>query len=452
MTRKNYYKGIIYFLCFIALLPYFLTVTKAAAEESLGEGENSSLEQVETFTVSYGKGLYISYDGKEPNNFIKGEAPTSQTVTKGGSVTVSQSNYTFRDYTFGGWRYTYTDESGSKKNKYYKAGDVIENITRNMKLEATWTKKKEVLKVDAYLVYANSNQSSKHYVGEITVLGKSPSAPSENHVFCGWTDHEGTVLYKAGDEYEIKQINTVIKPVWSVDGEQIDYKKVSVSATSGGSASLTQIYLLSGTSQKITFTPDEGYFLSSVKINGVETKAETSISVKVENEDIYIDAVFQKINVPAPEESSTDEEEEEYTVSVFIDGNGKVSPEAPITVKKNSNLTLTFTANENFSLPESIVHNEKEVFFASEWDGKYVIENINENQEISIRFIQKSNVVSSASEASDESEPKDTTSSFTTLVCVGVMLIAIMFALISVSYVNRTKKSKKKSQKSVKRK
>ncbi len=451
MTRKKYYKGILYFLCFIALLPYFLTVTKANAEESLGDGENSSLDQVETFTVSYGKGLYISYDGKEPNNFIKGQAPTSQTVTKGGSVTVSQSSYTFRDYSFGGWRYTYTDESGNKKNKYYKAGDVIENITRNMKLEATWTKKKEVLKVDAYLVYANSNKSSKHYVGEITVLGKSPTAPSDKHVFCGWTDNEGTVLYKAGDEYEIKQINTVIKPVWSVDGEQIDYKKVSVSATSGGSASLTQIYLLSGTSQKITFTPDEGYFLSSVKINGVETKAETSISVKVENEDIYIDAVFQKINVPSPEESSADEEEE-YTVSVSIDGNGKVSPETPLTVKKNSNLTLTFTADANFSLPESIVHNEKEVFFTSGWDGKYVIENINENQEISISFIPKNNVVSAASEVSDVSDDDDTTSNFTTLVCVGVVLIAIIFALISVSYVNRTKKSKRKSKKSSKSK
>jgi hypothetical protein len=197
------------------------------------------------YAISYGKGLYLTYNGKEPNNFIKGTPPESQTVPKGGSVITAMNTFTFRDYTFGGWKYTYTNASGEKKSKYYSEGETIENVSGDMKLEATWTKKDKDLIIDAYLLYANTNNKTNHYIGEITVLQNAPTPPADNYEFCGWTDNDGSVLYKPGDSYEINNINTVIKPVWSVDGEKINYRKISVSINGNGNASVSEIFILS---------------------------------------------------------------------------------------------------------------------------------------------------------------------------------------------------------------
>lgn len=410
-----------------------------------------------SYTVSYGKGIYISYAGSEPKNFIKGDPPASQVVNQNGSVTVAKNTFTFRDYSFGGWKYTYTDENGKKKSLYYEAGDVIENINCNMKLEATWTKAQTDLKIKAYATYADSNDKTEHYIGEILVLKNAPSAPSSNYEFCGWTDNAGTVLYSPRDSYEIKNINTVIKPVWSVDGEKIDYQKITVNTTKGGKASISKIYILSGGKYDVEFTPDEGYYISDIKLNGSSKGAVSKLSVSVQNDDVYIDAVFSKIPTPEPPSSEDDtsfetstEEKNDFEITVISEGNGSVSPEKNIKVKKGENITLKFTPEKEYRLPLEINDNNNYVFFSKDWNGEYVLENVEEDHVIKIFFISESSVVTPSIDdysSKPSGEPSKTTKKFTKSICIFIIIIASFFGIASIIYANRNKKTKKKKKK-----
>ncbi len=433
--------------CFSILL--FSALTSVYAENA--EEENNDI-----YKVSYGKGIYISYQGSEPKNFIKGTPPTSQKVNKNGSVVVSDNTFTFRDYSFGGWKYTYTDGNGDKKTKYYSPGDVIENINCNMKLEATWSKKKESLKVGSFLLYADTNDKTEHFIGEIILLKNAPTPPQKNYSFCGWTDNEGTVLYPAGESYEIKNINTVIKPVWSVNGEKINYRKISVTTKGCGSASLSQIFILSGTSQNIEFFPDEGYALASVTVNGNKAKTSNSLSIKAENDDIYIEAIFDKISSITetssdPEESTDLQDSEEYQIEVTIDGEGDVSPDDTIVVKKGDSLSLTFTPHKDYQLPAEITDNGEEVFFNNKWDGVYTIDNIQQNHQIKVCFVNKNSGDTSSVENSNPvgNDSEKSSSNFTKTVCVVIIIIAVIFGVISISYTkNKSQKSTHKNKNS----
>ena len=443
MKKFSFFKLL---LCLVLAFSFSLAVFQPAYGE--GEESESLSESVPTYTVSYGKGIYISYNGAEPNNFIKGTPPASQTVEQNGSVVVASNTFTFRDYSFGGWRYTYTDASGSKKTKYYNAGDVIQNVSSNMKLEATWTKKKEALKVGAFLIYANTNLKTEHYVGEIISLKKAPPAPSENHQFCGWTDNDGSVLYSAGDSYEIKNVNTVISPVWSVNGEKINYRKVSVEIKGGGSSSLSQIFILSGTSQSISFAPDEGYFLSSLSVGGEPVKAEHTLTVTAADKDIYIEAVFEKIRVPEPNVSegsdASEEEKNVFNVTVITEGKGSVSPSQNITVNKGESVTLTFTPDGNYILPNELWHNEKRVTFGNLWDGVYTIENVTEDHEIKINFFNPDFDESSSSESSEDVSSGIEKFDFTYLLVILIPTVAIIFGIIAVGKNNKKSSKKRK--------
>ncbi len=442
MKIRSAIRFFICLLCF-SLLSFSLLIPANAENEVTEEVS----DVVKTFTVSYGKGIYISYQGSEPKNFIKGTPPASQTVEQNGTVTVAANTFTFRDYSFGGWKYTYTDSNGDKKSKYYSAGDIIENVSSDMKLEATWTKKEVDLKVGAYLTYADSNVRTEHYIGEIIVLKKAPSSPAENYKFCGWTDNEGNVLYSNGDNYEIKNINTIIKPVWSVNGEKINYKKISVTTKGNGSASISQIFLLSGTSQQISFSPEEGYFLSSLKVNGADTNTNSTLTVTAKDEDIYIEAVFKKIESSIPDNSSEDDisaENGEYSIKINIEGKGNVSPSGNATVRKGDSFTLTFTPDKNYTLPVKITDNGKDIVFGENWDGQYIIENANENHDIKIQFINLNDEESSSEEESKSNNQQNNTSNFTGIVCISVFVIAVIFGFIAVNHNNRKNKKKKK--------
>ncbi len=419
-------------------------VTETESTDSTSE---ETPPDITMYTISYGKGLYLSYNGKEPNNFIKGTPPESQTVPKGGSFVAASNTFTFRDYSFGGWKYTYTNASGEKKSKYYQAGETIHNVSGNMKLEATWTKKDKDLIIDAYLLYANTNEKTTHYMGEITVLNNAPTPPADNYEFCGWTDNNGSVLYKPGDSYEINNINTVIKPVWSVDGEQINYRKISVSVRGNGKASVSEIFILSGTSQKIDFTADEGYFLSDVTVNGVSKGASSSVEVTVENNDIEISATFSEIQVE-PEQSSQPSDEH-YINVVIKSGKGSFSPEGKATVSDGGSYTLTFVPDSGYILPLTIEDNGDTIPCGKTWDGVYTLENITENHTITIGFLLKQGIheVSLGGEEEEKPNPNEGKTGFAKNFVIVMVIIGSVLGICCVFLVKKQSGKKKKRKK-----
>jgi len=430
-------------LCFVLSLNVLFSSAIISKAENFEDSQTDTL----SYTVSYGKGLYISYAGSEPKNFIKGDPPESQIAEAGESITVALNTFTFRDYSFGGWKYTYVDSNGDKQTLYYNEGDVIENLQSDMKLEATWTKKQDNLKIDAFATYADTNEKSEHYIGEITILKESPSSPAENYEFCGWTDNEGKVLYSPGDEYEIKNINTVIKPVWSVDGEQINYKKISVTVSKGGTASLSEIYLLSGTTKAIRFEPNEGYALDSVTVNGESYGKASNIAVTVEDVDIYVNAVFSELPKDNSGEDSLDPEKNEFKITVNIEGKGSVSPSNILTVKKGASVTITFVPDKNYRLPLEIMDNGNYNFFNKQWNGEYTITDVSEDHVINILFISETSVLN----PSIQTESKDPTtdnapSKFTAKICIFILILAAIFGFVAVKFCNPKTKARNKKR------
>ncbi len=442
-NKKSNIAKISILLC-LALSISILFPFAISAEESIISEDYS--DDASTCTVSYGKGIYISYAGAEPRDFIKGEPPESQTVNLGESVTVAANTFTFRDYSFGGWKYTYTDSNGEKITLYYNEGDVIETLQNDIKLEATWTKKQDNLKIDAFATYADTNEKQKHYIGEITILKDAPPSPAENYEFCGWTDNDGVVLYSPLDEYEIKKINTVIKPVWAKDGEKINYKKVSVSTSKGGTASLSEIYLLSGTTQKIRFIPDEGYILNSVTINGVYLGNNDEITFTVESEDMYIEAIFAELpkgNESGEEESSVTED---FTVTVNVEGGGYVSPSNKLYVKKGDSVSFTLIPDKNYRLPLEISDNGESKFFNKQWNGEYTLTDIREDHVINVSFVSETSVLNpSIGTESKIPQTNETPSKFTAKICIVILIFSAVFGFIAVKF--RNPKTKKKNKK-----
>ena len=183
--------------------------------------------------------------------------------------------------------------------------------------------------------------------------------------------------------------------------------------------------------------------------------AVSKVSVTVEKDDIYISAEFLKNKVPeiiSSEDTSeydTSNEDNEFTITVFSEGKGNVSPDTTIKVKKGESITLKFTPEKNYRLPFDISDNDNDLFFSKDWNGEYVLENIEEDHVIKIFFISESSVLTPSLEGdvSDKNDKTDhTTKEFTISFFIFIIIFASLFGIAAISYSGKDEKSKKRKR------
>ena len=148
-------------------------------------------------------------------------------------------------------------------------------------------------------------------------------------------------------------------------------------AIRGKTSTFTVLY---GTEAVVSFTPDEGYRIKSVKVNGAD------VTLKVANNHYTIS------NITADTSLEVEFERITYTLSITATGSGTVSYNDVATrgktntfnVVESSFLTMTITADEGYRI-KSLKVNSVDVT-SSIKDGKYTISSVTSNTTVEVVF------------------------------------------------------------------
>ena len=231
-----------------------------------------------------------------------------------------------------------------------------------------------VTSIDDAAFYGCEGLTSISIPNSVTVIGNSAFYDCSADVFCYATNVPNTAkdafraysiqnsdLYvpaSSVNSYKAKEPWKYFRSITAIEGSKT--YSLSITATGNGSATYegttirgkTKSYTVNeGTSVTITFTPDTGYRIKSLKVNGSSVTVSTSYTTKV-NSDTSIEVEFEEIP------------QVDYTLSIKAVGNGYASynGETIRETTKNylvtggSNITLTFTPDNGYRIKSLTVN------------------------------------------------------------------------------------------------
>ena len=343
-----------------------------------------------TYTLSIkasGSGS-VTYNGTSTKNTTR-----TFTVSHGSSTTLTitpDSGYRLASLTMNGTDVT----SGVTSSKY-----TISSVTSNTSVVATF----EQIPVTTYSlsIQAGSGGSVSYDGTTITNATKSFTVSEGSSVTLSITPNTGYYLSKLtvggtdvtsgvkDNSYTISNIsaNTNVVATFSV----ITYT-LSIQATGNGTvtygsntiSNTTRYYSVNyGSSATLTFTPNDGYYLSQLKVGGTDVTSQVSNNSYTLNsitQDTSVVATFAEIPITT------------CTLSIQSVGNGSVSYEGTsisgttknFTVQAGSSATLTFTPNDGCYLSKLTVGGMDVTSKVS--NNSYIISNISANTNVVATF------------------------------------------------------------------
>ena len=130
--------------------------------------------------------------------------------------------------------------------------------------------------------------------------------------------------------------------------------------------------LAEGTTQTITITPDSGYKVSDVLLDGESVGAVTSLEV-VMDEDHKVEVVFGPETDPAPVE---------HTITASAGAGGRISPSGEVKVADGADQKFTFTANGSYRVSQVTVDGKA----VTVTGNSYTFEDVSGDHTISVTF------------------------------------------------------------------
>jgi hypothetical protein len=155
---------------------------------------------------------------------------------------------------------------------------------------------------------------------------------------------------------------------------KLETYNVSVISNQGGTTSINGSFQITYTSQQtIYFTPNIGYAVDIVKVNGVLVDSVNSYTFKLVSANQTFEVVFVKL----------------YQIKIQSSGSGTISPAGITKYKMGSEITYDFTPNENYFIDQVLLDgvNINAVY-------NYTFNNINSDHELFVLF--KSNIDSAS--------------------------------------------------------
>ncbi|TQS81342.1 hypothetical protein A3206_07740 [Candidatus Methanomassiliicoccus intestinalis] len=152
----------------------------------------------------------------------------------------------------------------------------------------------------------------------------------------------------------------------------------TISATAGENGSITPsgtVTLAEGSSQTFTFTPNAGFEIDQVLVDGspVEVTENTySIENVTENHSIKVTFV------------ETGDIPQKLIIEVEAGKGGSISPSENVEVITGGNQTFTITSDSGYKVDKVLVDNNE----VSLTDGKYTFSNVTENHSIKVTFVE----------------------------------------------------------------
>ncbi len=159
---------------------------------------------------------------------------------------------------------------------------------------------------------------------------------------------------------------------------EVTFKKitycVTVSVGSGGSANYSgEVRVESNSSLSLVFTPNSGYIVDSLTIDGNSVQASTEYALNNITANHTVSVTFkQKTN--------------EYAISVSVGNGGYASCSGEVVVNQGDSLEIIFTANAGYEIDALTVDGSSVTATTS-----YTFTNINSDHEIAVTFKRISN-------------------------------------------------------------
>ncbi len=235
----------------------------------------------------------------------------------------------------------------------------------------------------------NSTFSGCSNVTNVTVLNEHPIVPRESFK----TFAHNAVLYVptgSKDLYANYEEWKDFKAIVELDDESANSYPLTIKAMGNGIASFngneirentSTFYINEGTDATITFTPDFGYRVKTVKVNNATVNVSNNqYTISKISVNTIIEVEFETIPITT------------YTLSVSATGNGAVvynsnsvrSKTASFTLNEGTSATVSFSPDDYYGIKTVKVNNSDVT--SSITDGSYTINNIYSNTTIDVVF------------------------------------------------------------------
>lgn len=187
------------------------------------------------------------------------------------------------------------------------AGDYSETLTISGSNSTSASVELSFEVLDTYTLTVNLNGGSGSTTGGEYPAGEViniDAGSRSNYRFNGWTSSNGgtfTDASSASTTFTMPAADTTITAAWSYNGggggSSYDYYTITASAGTGGSISPSgSVSVREDTDKTFTITPDSGYHISDVLVDGKSVGAVTSYTFEDVQKKHTIEAVFAKDN------------------------------------------------------------------------------------------------------------------------------------------------------------
>ncbi|MGB9794689.1 copper amine oxidase N-terminal domain-containing protein [Caldisericum exile] len=178
-----------------------------------------------------------------------------------------------------------------------------------------------------------------------------------------WTDIVTYKDYIKGIDYPL---SSGVPITWNIQDWYIGYN-ITVSVSQGGSVSPSgSVSVIPGNPQTFTITPNTGYKIKDVKVDGVSVGAVSSYTFENITKDHTIEAIFEPIT---------------FTITSSSSSGGTITPSSTITVNYGDSKTFNITPNPGYKIKDVLVDGKSVGAVSS-----YTFSNITSNHTIEVTF------------------------------------------------------------------
>jgi ribosomal 50S subunit-recycling heat shock protein len=319
--------------------------------------------------------IYVTFkQTTAQTHIITAFAGSGGAISPSGNVTVNHENnqtFTFSPYT--GYEINQVLVDGVNNTQAVSAGNyTFTNVTANHTISVTFKQKQYTITVLAGAdgsISPTSNQTVAH--GSSKAFSFTPNTGYEiNQVLVDGVNN--TTAVSAGN-YTFT--NVTANHTISVTFKQKQYT-ITVSAGSDGSISPASNQTVAhGSSKAFSFTPNTGYEINQVLVDGVNNTTAVSAG----------DYTFT--NVTANHTISVTFKQKQYTITVSAGSGGSISPASNQTVAHGSSKAFSFSPNTGYEINQVLVDGVNNTTAVS--SGSYTFSNVTANHTISVTFKQK---------------------------------------------------------------
>ncbi len=234
--------------------------------------------------------------------------------------------------------------------------------------------------VIGYKIYfgtASGNYSQNMDVGNVTSYTVTSLIDGQTYYFAAKAYDSAGNLSAFSNEVS-KTISSTIPSTYTItatasnNGSITANNNSSVTTSSSGTSTVTNVTVSSGATQSFSITPNSGYSVASVTVDGVSVGAVTTYTFSNITANHTIAATFQANAVNT------------YTITASAGTNGNISPSGSISINSGASQAYTITPNANYYIVSVSV--DGAVVVSNVMTYSYTFNNVNANHTISATF------------------------------------------------------------------